>query len=175
MDGYHTESQGGQAYRQFPLTSSIEVWDVNTMKHIGSYSIGISPGSLTWLDLHDGSWYPTFANYDRTGQTPSGANTDIPYAQGAPARQMELNARPVYEIRFPDAGSVLEVEETIPANIRGQGIAWDPFQHTQFWGIVRATDEESDQGILNKVVMFQTNVPKRAPKDWVQDVYRFKP
>jgi hypothetical protein len=67
-------------YRRFPLTSSIEVWDTQTMKHIGSHSIGIALGSLTWLDLHDGSWYGAFANYDKTGQTPSGASTSLPYA-----------------------------------------------------------------------------------------------
>jgi hypothetical protein len=41
-------------------TSSIEVWDAVTLKHIGSHSIGISLGSLTWLDLHDGSWVRHF-------------------------------------------------------------------------------------------------------------------
>ena len=34
-------------YRFFPMTSSIEVWDARTMKHIGSHSLGIRLGSLT--------------------------------------------------------------------------------------------------------------------------------
>jgi len=67
-------------YRKFPMTSSIEVWDTQTMKHIGSHSIGIALGSLTWLDEHDGCWYGAFANYDRTGQLPNGTNTSFPYA-----------------------------------------------------------------------------------------------
>jgi hypothetical protein len=47
-----------------PMTSSIEVWDAETMEHIDSYSFGIEYGSLTWLDRHDGFWWATFANYN---------------------------------------------------------------------------------------------------------------
>jgi hypothetical protein len=64
----------------------------------------------------------------------------------------------IYKIRFPDAGSVLEVAETIPLNIRGQGIAWDPSEASILYGIIRATDEEEEQGISNKVVVFESNV-----------------
>lgn len=208
-------------YRVFPLTSSIEVWDAQTLKHIGSHSIGIALGSLTWLDLHDGAWYGTFANYDRTGQTPEGTNTNIPYSQVpqlgkwsstlvrfnadwqvvegwvfpadllakfgqmsnsggsfGPDGRLYITGHDnaeVYKIRFPEAGSVLEVEETIAVNVRGQGIAWDPSHSGVFWGIIRATDAESEQGVANKVVGFQTNVPKRDGKDWLRGVYRFKP
>jgi len=208
-------------YRRFPLTSSIEVWDTQTMKHIGSHSIGISLGSLTWLDLHDGSWYGAFANYDKTGQTPAGANTSLPYAtvpdlgkisstivrfnsdwqvvegwvfppelltsfgdmsnsggSWGPDGRLYITGHDnteVYKIRFPEAGSVLEVEETIPASVRGQGIAWDPSQPGMFYGIIRATDAETSSGVTNKVIVYQTNVQKRDPKDWLSDVYRFKP
>jgi hypothetical protein len=41
----------------------------------------------------------------------------------------------VYKIRFPRAGSILQVAETIPANIRGQGIAWDRSRPGTFYGI----------------------------------------
>lgn len=208
-------------YRRFPITSSVEVWDTATMKHIGSRSLGIGLGSLTWLDEHDGAWYGAFANYDKTGQTPSGASTSLPYASEPQLGKISstivrFNAdwqvvegwifppalldrfgdmsnsggsfgpdgnlyitghdnTEVYKLRFPEAGSVLEVEETIPASVRGQGIAWDPWQPATFWGIIRATDAEVAQGVTNKVVAFQTNVPKRDPKDWLKDVYRFKP
>ena len=49
------------------------------MQHIASHSIGIKLGSLTWLDRHDGSWWGTFANYDRTGRLPNGAESPLPY------------------------------------------------------------------------------------------------
>ncbi|HEY0464182.1 MAG TPA: hypothetical protein VGC79_08240 [Polyangiaceae bacterium] len=208
-------------YRKFPLTSSIEVWDTQTMKHIGSHSIGIGLGSLTWLDQHDGSWYGAFANYDKTGQLPSGANTSLPYASvpdlgkisstvvrfnsdwqvvegwvfppellnsfgdmsnsggsWGPDGRLYITGHDnteVYKIRFPEAGSVLEVEETIPATVRGQGIAWDITQPGIFYGIIRATDAETTTGVTNKVVVYQTNVPKRDPKDWLNDAYRYRP
>jgi hypothetical protein len=208
-------------YRRFPLTSSIEVWDTQTMKHIGSHSIGIALGSLTWLDLHDGSWYGAFANYDRTGQLPNGTNTSIPYAMvpelgkisstivrfnadwqivegwvfppalldkfgqmsnsggsWGPDGRLYITGHDnteVYKIRFPEAGSELIVEETIPVTARGQGIAWDMTKPGTFYGVIRATDEEQSAGVSNKVVVFQTNVPKRDPKDWVNDTYRFRP
>lgn len=65
----------------------------------------------------------------------------------------------VYKMKIPEAGSVLEVVETIPLNIRGQGIAWDRHKKNVLYGIIRATDEEEDQGITNKVVVFQSNIP----------------
>ncbi|KAK3053061.1 hypothetical protein LTR09_005687 [Extremus antarcticus] len=59
-------------YPQVPLTSSVEMWDTETMEHIGSRSFGIERGSLTWIDQdQNGTWYGVFANYDRVqaGQT----------------------------------------------------------------------------------------------------------
>jgi hypothetical protein len=52
-------------YPVWPMTSSIEVWDTETMEHIDSYSFGIQIGSFTWLDRYDGYWWGTFANYNR--------------------------------------------------------------------------------------------------------------
>ncbi|NIR39320.1 MAG: hypothetical protein GWO22_26160, partial [Actinobacteria bacterium] len=81
----------------------------------------------------------------------------------------------VYKIRFPEAGSILEVEETIPANIRGQGVAWDPVDFNKFYGIIRATDEEEAAGLTNRVVVFETNVTRRKPGAWMREAYRFRP
>jgi hypothetical protein len=208
-------------YRVFPMTSSIEVWDARTMKHIGSHSIGILLGSLTWIDQFKGSWFGAFANYDRTGRLPNGSNVNLPYASvpelgkisstivrfNADWQVVESWIFPVelldkfgemsnsggsfgpdgnlyitghdntevYKIRFPEAGSILEVEETIPVTARGQGVAWDPTAPGKFYGIIRATDDESEQGISNKVVVYQTNVKPQKPRDWVNDLYHFKP
>jgi len=52
-------------YPGWPMTSSVEVWDVASMEHIESHSFGVMLGSFTWLDRHDGYWWGTFANYDR--------------------------------------------------------------------------------------------------------------
>jgi len=58
-------------YPEWPMTSSLEVWDPETMTHVDSHSFGIQFGSLTWIDRHDGAWWATFANYNRVfGRSP---------------------------------------------------------------------------------------------------------
>jgi hypothetical protein len=52
-------------YPQEPMTSSVEIWDVARMEHVGTHSFGIQWGSLTWLDRHDDAWWAVFANYSR--------------------------------------------------------------------------------------------------------------
>lgn len=66
----------------------------------------------------------------------------------------------VYKVRIPDAGSMIEVVETIPLNIRGQGIAWDRDEGNVLYGIIRATSEEREQGGTHKVTVFQSNLEK---------------
>ncbi len=51
-------------YPNFPMSSSIEIWNANTLEHVDSHSFGTLPGSLTWLDFYQGHWWATFANYD---------------------------------------------------------------------------------------------------------------
>jgi hypothetical protein len=67
-------------YPEWPMTSSLEIFDAATMEHVGTHSFGIQWGSLTWVDWHDNHWWMTFANYDRLlgpNKTPYGhkANT----------------------------------------------------------------------------------------------------
>jgi len=52
-------------YPEWPMTSSVEIFDVDTMQHVGTHSFGVRWGSLTWVDWHDGHWWMTFANYDQ--------------------------------------------------------------------------------------------------------------
>lgn len=52
-------------YPDWPMTSSIEVFDASTMEHIDTHSFGIERGSLTWLDFYNGTWWAGFANYNR--------------------------------------------------------------------------------------------------------------
>lgn len=52
-------------YPGIPMTSSVEIWDTDTLEHVGSYSFGIAWGSLTWIDWHEGHWWAVFANYDK--------------------------------------------------------------------------------------------------------------
>ncbi|QDK78327.1 hypothetical protein EXU85_06820 [Spirosoma sp. KCTC 42546] len=50
-------------YPDVPMASSIEIFDTRTLRHIGSHSFGLFPGSMTWADFHEGYWWVAFANY----------------------------------------------------------------------------------------------------------------
>lgn len=52
-------------YPEWPMTSSVEIWDAATLKHVGTHSFAIDRGSLTWIDYRDGVWWGAFANYNR--------------------------------------------------------------------------------------------------------------
>jgi hypothetical protein len=53
-------------YSTWPMTSSLEIFDAETLDHLDSYSFGIQVGSFTWVDqAPDGSWWGGFANYNR--------------------------------------------------------------------------------------------------------------
>jgi hypothetical protein len=66
-------------YPRFPMTSSIEIWDAGTLEHVGTHSLGVRLGSLTWLDRHAGHFWGVFAGYDRSGRNPDGSDADRPY------------------------------------------------------------------------------------------------
>ncbi len=180
---------------QWPMTSSLEIFDAETMQHVGSHSFGINYGSLTWADFYNGHWWMTFANYDR----PYGPNKS-PYGYKVATQMVKFTAdfryvsswvlpkvlldkfedmsnsggswgpdgdlylsghdpAEIYRMRLPKAGSVLEHVETIPMNIRGQGIAWDHSQRGVIYGIVRATAEERKAGGSHKVTVFRVVGP----------------
>jgi hypothetical protein len=178
-------------YPEWPMTSSLEIWDANTLQHIGNHSFGINWGSLTWADFYNGHWWMTFANYDvpyGPDKTPYGhkANTqmvkftaDFRYVESwvMPKALLEKfeamsnsggswgpdgflyltghDPAEIYKMRLPKAGSVLELVETIPMNIRGQGIAWDRSDRGVIYGIIRATRAERAAGGSHKVMVFR--------------------
>jgi hypothetical protein len=53
-----------------PMFSSVETFDVTTMQHVSSYSLGIGPGSLTWITERNALRYACFANYSGKSGTP---------------------------------------------------------------------------------------------------------
>jgi len=61
-------------YPEFPMASSIEIFDAGTLKHIQNHSFGIFNGSTTWLDEYDGSWFVAFAHYTGSGSEPGKSN-----------------------------------------------------------------------------------------------------
>ncbi len=178
-------------YPEWPMTSSLEIFDAEAMEHVGSHSFGIQYGSLTWVDWKDGHWWMTFANYDRPfgpDKTKYGnkLNTlmvkfnkdfipvgswvlpkvlldkfeDMSNSGGSwgPDGYLYLTGHDpaeLYRMRLPKAGSVLELVDVIPMNVRGQGIAWDRSQPGTIYGIVRATAAERAAGGGHKVTVFK--------------------
>lgn len=57
-------------YPGVPNLSSVEIFDAQTLKHIGSHSFGHGYGSLTWLDRRDGLWVACFVYYPKKGAEP---------------------------------------------------------------------------------------------------------
>ncbi len=55
-------------YPGVPMTSSVEIWDAETLSKIGSHSFGIFRGSCTWIDRYNGCWWAAFAHYDKWKQ-----------------------------------------------------------------------------------------------------------
>ena len=178
-------------YPQWPMTSSVEIWDAETLEHVGSHSFGIDRGSLTWIDFHDGHWWMTFANYDRPfgpNKTPYGhkvatqmvkMTTDFRVVQAwvlpkaildrfeemsnsggswGPDGFLYLSGHDpaeIYKMRLPKAGSILELVDVLPMNIRGQGIAWDRSERNVIYGIIRATAAERAAGRGHRVTAFR--------------------
>ena len=52
-------------YPGLPMTSSVEMWDTETLKHVGTHSFGIRWGSCTWIDRKADHWWAVFAHYDK--------------------------------------------------------------------------------------------------------------
>lgn len=50
-----------------PMASSIEIFQTETLEHVGSHSFGMLGGSATWIDTRDGQWWIGFAHYARRG------------------------------------------------------------------------------------------------------------
>lgn len=178
-------------YPEWPMTSSLEIFDADTMQHVGTRSFGIQYGSLTWVDWHDGYWWLGFANYDRLlgpNKTPYGHKLNTVTVQmTADFRPVQMWTLPkaildkfedmsnsggswgpdgflylsghdpaeIYRMRLPKAGSILELVDVLPMNIRGQGIAWDRAQPNVIYGIIRATKKEVAAGGTHKVTVFK--------------------
>ena len=57
-------------YPGVPNLSSVEIWDVATLQHVGTHSFGQAGGSFTWLDRRNGRWIACFAHYTGKGAEP---------------------------------------------------------------------------------------------------------
>ncbi len=173
-------------YPAWPMTSSVEIWDAATLRHLESHSLGIERGSLTWLDRDaNGVWWGAFANYNRVFDKSPAAygnndNTqvvrfdadwrvaeawvfpdalvekfgDMSNSGGAWGPDGKLyvtghdNAE-LYVMELPEIGSELKWVGTIPAEIGGQGIAFDRSRPGVLYGIIRK--KEGSEATVSRV------------------------
>ena len=161
-------------YPGVPMVSSIEVFETETLEHVGSHSFGILGGSATWIDHADGYWWIAFGHYAGRGgvpdQGPAWTNLvkfdaswrrvagyvypsevverfeDMSNSGGTWGEDGRLYATGhddgmVFVLSLPTAGSVLELNETLPVTAEGQGIAWDPTESDTLYSILRSSRE----------------------------------
>lgn len=57
-------------YPSVPQTSAVEFFDLKTLRHVRSVSLGLGAGSLTVMARHAGKYWAVFANYDDKGGEP---------------------------------------------------------------------------------------------------------
>ncbi|MCX6955525.1 MAG: hypothetical protein NTV51_25540 [Verrucomicrobia bacterium] len=57
-------------YPGVPMLSSVEIFDLATLKHVGTHSLGRADGSFTWLDRRKGKWVACFVHYGKKGGEP---------------------------------------------------------------------------------------------------------
>ena len=65
-------------YPRIPMTSSIEIFDAQTLEHLSSVSLGIRYGSCTWMVRKGDSWYAFFAHYENYARQPG---CDVSWSQ----------------------------------------------------------------------------------------------
>ena len=109
-------------YPAVPMVSSIEIFDVEEMEHVGSHSFGIHAGSATWVDRHDGAWWVAFANYAGVG--------------GTPGRGPEWTTVERYDDRWARTGGWVFPPEVVASfdRMSSSGGAWGPDGHLYVTG-----------------------------------------
>jgi hypothetical protein len=101
-------------YPGVPMTSSVEIWDANSLQHVATHSFGILRGSCTWVDRHLGFWWAAFAHYDKLkAQTYRGTEYSC-------LIQFDDNWREIQSWTFPD--SIIDLFRPMS----NSGGAWGP-------------------------------------------------
>lgn len=101
-------------YPEVPMTSSVEIWDTETLEHVDSHSFGIAWGSCTWVDWHQGYWWVVFAHYNELAEKTGLDNRSTMLIK------MDDRWRPLESWVFPD-----EVVERFDG-MSNSGGSWGP-------------------------------------------------
>ncbi|MCX7008197.1 MAG: hypothetical protein NTY53_13285 [Kiritimatiellaeota bacterium] len=156
-------------FPKMPEESSVEIWDVATMKHIDAHVFTNPPGSLTWADRQGADWVACFAHYRKTSdpalsrvvrfdaEWKQQANWKFPatliqrfagnsssggaFGPGGHLFVTGHDARELYVLDLPQAGDELLWNATLPISASGQAFAWDRTEAGLFYAIERKTRE----------------------------------
>lgn len=83
-------------YPNLPMRSSIEIFEITSLRHVGTHSFATPEGSATWIARRDRHWWVGFAHYDGRGGEP-GKGTEF-----SRVVVFDDEWRHVTEYRFPD-------------------------------------------------------------------------
>lgn len=152
-----------------PEESSVEIWDAETMRHVGTIPFAKPPGSLTWVDRRDGFWFACFAHYRSSGD-PSDSRIVKFDAAWEPLSEWRFpqalierfagssasggsfgpqdvlfvsghDAKELYPLDLPEGGGEARWIETVPMSAAGQAFAWDRSAPGILYAIQRKTKE----------------------------------
>lgn len=152
-----------------PEESSIEVFDPETMRHLESRPFPDPPGSLTWVDRHEGIWYACFAHYRKSGD-PANSRVVSYDADWNPLVRWSFppalierfkgysasggafgpggilfvsghDAKELYLLELPPGGGEARWFFTLPISAAGQAFAWELSDAARLYAIDRATRE----------------------------------
>lgn len=156
------------AHSNYPLKpdeSSIEIFDVATLRPVDRHVFANPPGSLTWAVPYQGGWLACFAHYAATSQVARSRLVayDLawrPLREWAFAPEVLVkfgrmscsgggvgpdgkvgvtghDARELYVLELPPAGGVAGLAAVRPFPGEGQAFAWDPSRPGELAAISR--------------------------------------
>lgn len=85
-------------YPGFPMTSSVEVWQSESLDHMENHNFGVLLGSFTWMDRYDGFWWGAFGNYDKK---PKGYSKPYGYTDNTVLVKMDNQFRVLQRWSYP--------------------------------------------------------------------------
>jgi hypothetical protein len=152
-----------------PEQSSVEIWDVATMEHVGEHRFDAPPGSLTWVVRQGVAWFACFAHYKKTSDPAltrvvkyneqwkplatwrfpqsliekfaGNSSSGGAFGPGGHLFVTGHDARELYVLDVPDGEGDLIWRGTIPISTAGQAFAWDTQEPGTLYTIERKTNE----------------------------------
>ncbi len=170
-------------YPANPPSSSIEVWDTQTLQPIESKELPAAEGSLTWVDQKAGTWFACFAHY-RSSSDPALSRVTQFDDKNLPLQRWRFpselvqrfgaysasggqfgpeghlfvtghDARELYVLSMKPESPELQWLATIPISAAGQAFCFDPTAPEHLYSTQRKTREVILSRIFQNAVSTQ--------------------